>query len=45
MNTQQMPFTLVLFGATGDLARRRLLPSPFALFRDGRLPLSGNLLG
>ena len=45
MNTQQTPFTLVLFGATGDLARRRLLPSLFALFRDGRLPAQWQLVG
>jgi glucose-6-phosphate 1-dehydrogenase len=30
--------TLLLFGATGDLARRMLLPSLFALDADGLLP-------
>ena len=31
-----MPFeTLLLFGATGDLARRMLLPSLYALHADG----------
>lgn len=32
------PFTLVLFGATGDLAARKLLPSLYGLFRRGLLP-------
>jgi len=45
MNTQQMPFTLVLFGATGDLARRRLLPSLLRFSVMAASPLSGNLLG
>jgi glucose-6-phosphate 1-dehydrogenase len=30
--------TLILFGATGDLAARMLLPSLYALDRDGLLP-------
>jgi glucose-6-phosphate 1-dehydrogenase len=30
--------TLLLFGATGDLARRMLLPSLYALDSDGLLP-------
>ncbi len=30
--------TLVLFGATGDLARRKLLPALYNLARDGALP-------
>ncbi|UUR09303.1 glucose-6-phosphate dehydrogenase [Sphingomonas glaciei] len=30
--------TLILFGATGDLAARMLLPSLYALHRDGLLP-------
>ena len=32
--------TLLLFGATGDLARRMLLPSLYALDSDGLLPAS-----
>ena len=32
--------TLLLFGATGDLARRMLLPSLYALDLDGLLPSS-----
>lgn len=36
---------LVLFGATGDLARRMLLPALYALERDGLLPPTLRLLG
>jgi glucose-6-phosphate 1-dehydrogenase len=32
------PFTLVIFGASGDLARRKLVPAVYGLFRDGLLP-------
>ncbi len=37
--------TLVIFGATGDLARRMLWPSLFALDRDGLLPADFRLIG
>ncbi|HRA24361.1 MAG TPA: hypothetical protein PLK52_12415, partial [Usitatibacteraceae bacterium] len=36
---------LVLFGATGDLARRMLWPSLYALHRDGLLPEPFQLVG
>ena len=36
---------LVLFGATGDLARRMLLPSLYGLERDGLLPPGTRILG
>src|SRR2546430_16905057 len=32
------PFTLVMFGATGDLAARKLFPAIFALARGQFLP-------
>ena len=32
------PHTIVLFGATGDLAKRKLLPGMFRLFAAGLLP-------
>src|SRR5262245_11216114 len=32
------PFTLVMFGATGDLAARKLFPAVFALARGQYLP-------
>ncbi|HET7010928.1 MAG TPA: glucose-6-phosphate dehydrogenase [Anaerolineales bacterium] len=37
--------TLVIFGASGDLTRRKLVPSLFGLFGKGRLPDSFQLLG
>ena len=32
------PFTLVIFGASGDLTRRKLVPALYDLFREGLLP-------
>jgi glucose-6-phosphate 1-dehydrogenase len=37
--------TLLLFGATGDLARRMLLPSLCALDADGLLPETLRIVG
>jgi glucose-6-phosphate 1-dehydrogenase len=37
--------TLVLFGATGDLARRMLLPSLYGLDSDGLLPDNLRIIG
>ena len=37
--------TLILFGATGDLAARMLLPSLYALDRDGLLPADLRIVG
>ncbi len=39
------PFVLVVFGATGDLARRKLLPALFQRDLDGQLPDSAAILG
>jgi glucose-6-phosphate 1-dehydrogenase len=39
------PFTLVLFGATGDLAARKLFPSLAGLFASGFLPSDFTILG
>ena len=36
---------LLLFGATGDLARRMLLPSLFNLHADGLLPQDLQIIG
>jgi len=39
MNTQENePTTMVIFGATGDLGRRKLIPALFDLYRSNRLP-------
>ncbi len=32
------PFTLIIFGASGDLAHRKLLPALFHLEQEGYLP-------
>jgi glucose-6-phosphate 1-dehydrogenase len=39
------PATLVLFGATGDLAARKLLPAIYDLLADGRLPERFRIVG
>jgi glucose-6-phosphate 1-dehydrogenase len=38
-------FVLVVFGATGDLARRKLLPALFQRDLDGQLPEGARILG
>ncbi|NWG74064.1 MAG: glucose-6-phosphate dehydrogenase, partial [Rubrivivax sp.] len=40
-----MSFDLVLFGGTGDLAWRKLIPALFQAARHGKLPPGGRLLG
>ena len=40
-----MSFDLVLFGGTGDLAWRKLLPALFQSFRHGSLPAGGRIIG
>jgi glucose-6-phosphate 1-dehydrogenase len=39
------PTTLTIFGATGDLAQRKLLPALYNLAHDGSLPERFNLIG
>src|SRR3954471_22075209 len=39
-----MSFDLVLFGGTGDLAWRKLLPALFQSFRHGTLPKDGRIV-
>lgn len=39
-----MSFDLVLFGGTGDLAWRKLLPALFQAFRHGTLPEGGRII-
>jgi glucose-6-phosphate 1-dehydrogenase len=39
------PTTLVIFGATGDLARRKLLPAIYNLAHEGALPEHFHLVG
>ena len=40
-----MSFDLVLFGGTGDLAWRKLVPALFQAFRHGTLPAGGRIIG
>ena len=39
------PTTLVIFGGTGDLAQRKLLPAIYNLAHEGALPERFNLIG
>lgn len=39
------PFDLVIFGATGDLARRKILPGLYLRFWDGQLPDAARIIG
>ena len=39
------PFDIVIFGGTGDLARRKLLPALFHRFLDGQLDDSNKIIG
>ena len=39
------PHVLIIFGASGDLAQRKLVPAVFDLFRGGYLPENFALLG
>ncbi len=39
------PFDLVVFGATGDLARRKLIPALFSRLKAGQIPPEARILG
>jgi glucose-6-phosphate 1-dehydrogenase len=39
------PCTLVIFGGSGDLARRRLIPALYNLLLDGLLPANFAVVG
>lgn len=39
------PVTLVIFGASGDLTSRKLVPALFTLYRKGRLPADTRVVG
>ncbi|MEM6386803.1 MAG: glucose-6-phosphate dehydrogenase [Pseudomonadota bacterium] len=38
-------FDLVIFGGTGDLARRKILPGLFRRFRSGQMPQGARIIG
>ena len=40
-----MPVTLVIFGASGDLTSRKLVPALYQLFRKRRLPADTRIVG
>ena len=39
------PFDLVVFGATGDLARRKLIPALYHRLHDGQMPDNARIIG
>lgn len=39
------PFDIVIFGGTGDLSRRKLLPALFRRWRDGQIPETSRIIG
>ncbi len=39
------PFDLVIFGITGDLARRKLIPVLYYRFIDGQIPKNSRIIG
>jgi len=39
------PFDLVIFGGTGDLARRKILPALFRRFCGGQMPAQARVIG
>lgn len=45
MALEPEPCVLLIFGATGDLAQRQLIPALFSLYRQGRLPGGFAVLG
>src|SRR5438105_14816218 len=40
-----MPLTIVIFGASGDLTARKLVPALFQAFGKGRLPADAQIVG
>jgi len=43
--TYTQPFTLIIFGATGDLAKKKLFPDLFTLFRENRISSKAKIIG
>mgnify|MGYP001445451875 FL=1 len=40
-----MPHTMVIFGASGDLTQRKLIPALYQLHQKGRLPEETRVVG
>jgi len=45
MSDQNHPLSIVVVGASGDLARRKIFPALFALYCQGHLPRDFNIFG
>nr|HNH81309.1 glucose-6-phosphate dehydrogenase [Acidobacteriota bacterium] len=45
LETSPAPNTVVIFGASGDLAKRKLVPALYNLARDHRLPGGFSVVG
>ncbi len=39
------PFEMIIFGATGDLARRKIFPALYHRFTDGQIPKNSRIIG
>ena len=42
---QSMPFSVIIFGATGDLARKKIFPALYQLILLGHFPRTLNIIG
>jgi len=40
-----VPAVIVIFGGTGDLAKRKLIPALYNLYLDGRMPQNFQIIG
>ena len=40
-----MPFDIIIFGATGDLVARKILPALFQRYQDGQIPSGTRIIG
>jgi len=45
MSEESKPTTLVIFGASGDLTKRKLVPALFSLYKKGHLPEQMRIVG
>ena len=45
MENMNRPFVMVIFGATGDLMKNKLLPALFSLFRQNKVPAEFHIIG
>lgn len=45
MNAETKPITLIIFGASGDLTRRKLVPALYSLHQKGLLPPQTQIVG